>query len=171
MLGSEQWALRWSMLGLACEWTQGKVEGAERMRRGIEVRRGDGAKQAKAEGVEGMRRGIWVERGEGGKQAKEGVGEMRPRIWEKRGDGAKQAKVEGVKGVEGMKRVIWIERGDGAGARNKNLDNYGPAAKERNQPQATGPRVTAHAATPLPVEAGEGDPEGGGMLGEGAGGD
>ena len=32
-------------------------------------------------------------------------------------------------------------------------------------------RVTAHAASPLPGEAGEGDPEGGGMLGEGAGGD
>ena len=70
-----------------------------------------------------------------------------------------------------MKRVIWIERGDGAGARNKNLDNYGPAAKERNRPQATGPRVTPHAASPLPGEAGEGNPERGGMLEEGARGD
>ena len=93
MLGSEQWALRWSMLGLACEWTQGKVEGVERMRRGIEMRRGDGAKQVKVEGVEG---------------------------------------------VEGMKRGIWIERGDGPGARNKNLDNYGPAEKERSRLQVTG---------------------------------
>ena len=108
-------------------------------------------------------RGEASEGGSGGNET-EDLGEERGR--------AKQAKVErveGVEGVEGMKRVIWIERGDGAGARNKNLDNYGPAAKERNQPQATGPRVTAHAATPLPVEAGEGDPEGGGMLGEGAG--
>ena len=114
------------MLGLACEWTPGKVDGAERMRRGIEVRREDGAKQAK------------VEKGEG---------------------------------MEGMKRGLRKEGGDGIGARNKSLDNYGPAAKERNRPQATGPRVTARAASPLPGEAGEGDPEGGGMLGEGAGGD
>ena len=88
-----------------------------------------------------------------------------------RGEAGEAGKAKGVEAMERMKRGIWIDRGDGAGARNKNLDNYGPVAKERNQPQATGPRVTAHAATPLPVEAREGDPEGGGMLGEGAGGD
>ena len=74
-----------------------------------------------------------------------------------------------MEGMKGMKRGIWIERGDGADARNKSLDNYRPAAKEWNRPQATGPRVTAHAASPLPEEAGEGDPEGGGVVREGGG--